>query len=246
MTTSSSSSSSFSSTPPVAPPWADYLSDTDRAVLARGRFGRRMGFGARTAVIVIDAQNYMVGEAGHDAEWPSSCGDVGRRAVAAIATLVRAAQAAGAPCFFSRFELAPDGSDIGVYRRKRDLLQSPHWCLEGTLGAELVPGLEPAPGDVVFVKKKPSGFHGTPLLGHLVERGIDTVVIVGGATSNCIRATVFDAASYNLRAIVPHEAVFDRIPVSHAISLFDMDRQFADVVPMADVLAHFSASTPPR
>lgn len=229
------------STPsPAALPWADYLSEADRAVLARGRFGRRMGFGDRTAVVVIDAQKYMVGEPGRDAEWPSSCGDIGRQSVAAIATLVRAAQGAGVPCFFTRFELAPDGSDIGVYGRKRDLLESPHWCLEGTVGAELVPELSPAPGDVVFVKKKPSGFHGTPLLGYLVARGIDTVVIVGGATSNCIRATVFDAASYNFRAIVPYEAVFDRIPVSHAISLFDMDRQFADVVPMADVLAHFA------
>jgi len=113
-----------------------------------------MGFGNRTAVVVIDAQKYMVGEPGQDAEWPSSCGDVGRRAVGAIATLVRAAQASGVPCFFSRFELAADGSDIGVYRRKRDLLQSPHWCLEGTLGAELVPELSPKPGDVVFVKKE--------------------------------------------------------------------------------------------
>ena len=95
----------------------------------------------------------------------------------------------------------------------------------------------PGPGDVVFVKKKPSGFHGTPLLGYLVERRIDTVVVVGGATSNCIRATVFDASSYNFRTIVPAEAVFDRIPVSHAISLFDMDRQFADVVCVEDVLA---------
>ena len=108
----------------------------------------------------------------------------------------------------------------------------------GSVGAELIPSLRPGPNDVVFVKKKPSGFHGTPLLGYLVERGIDTVVIVGGATSNCIRATVFDAASFNLRAIVPAEAVFDRIPVSHAISLFDMDRQFADVVPVEAVLQH--------
>ncbi len=90
----------------------------------------------------------------------------------------------------------------------------------------------------MFVKKKPSGFHGTPLLGYLVERQIDTVIIVGGATSNCIRATVFDAASYNYRAIVPQEAVFDRIPVSHAISLFDMDRQFADVVGVQETLEY--------
>jgi maleamate amidohydrolase len=217
--------------------WDSYLNDTDRAVLARGRFGRRMGFGERPAVIVIDAQRYMVGEPGHDDRWPSSCGEVGRAAVLQITRVVRAAQTAGVPCFFTRFVLARDGSDMGVYRRKRDLLESEHWCLEGSVGAELVPSLAPAPGDQVFVKKKPSGFHGTPLLGYLVERGIDTVIIVGGATSNCIRATVFDASSYNFRTIVPAEAVFDRIPVSHALSLFDMDRQFADVVTVDEVLA---------
>ena len=58
--------------------WESYLSDSDRAVLEKGKFGRRMGFGARPAVIVIDAQRYMVGEPGRDAEWPSSCGEIGR------------------------------------------------------------------------------------------------------------------------------------------------------------------------
>jgi nicotinamidase-related amidase len=76
------------------------------------------------------------------------------------------------------------------------------------------------------------------LLGYLLDRQIDTVIIVGGATSNCIRATVFDASSYNLKTIVVQEAVFDRIPISHAISLFDMDRQFADVVTMQEALKY--------
>ena len=230
----------------MTPPWQSYLSDQDLAVVARGKFGRRMGFGQRPAVVVIDAQRYMVGEAGNDAGWPSSCGEVGRRAVAAIANVVAAAKTARVPCFFTRFELEPDGSDIGVYQRKRDLLQSDHWCLAGTVGAQLVPELEPAAGDLVFVKKKPSGFHGTPLLGYLIDRGIDTVIVTGGATSNCIRATVFDAASYNFRAIVPQEAVFDRIPISHAISLFDMDRQFADVLPVAEVLDYLKACATSR
>lgn len=222
-------------------PWDAFLTEQDRAVLARGRFGRRMGFGRRPAVVVIDAQRYMVGERDNDAAWPSSCGEVGRQAVACIAGVVRAAQSHAVPCFFTRFELDPEGSDIGVYGLKRELLRSPHWCLAGTLGAQLVPELVPGPHDIVIVKKKPSGFHGTPLLGYLLDRQIDTVIIVGGATSNCIRATVFDASSYNLRAIVPQEAVFDRIPISHAISLFDMDRQFADVVPIQQVLDHLDA-----
>jgi nicotinamidase-related amidase len=223
--------------------WERYLGDEDRAVLAKGRFGRRMGFGRCPAVLVIDAQRYMVGEEGRDADWPSSCGDVGRQAMRSIARIVAAAQGARVPCFFSLFELDPRGTDIGIYGAKRDLLKSPNWCLAGTPGAELSPLLRPGPADTVFVKKKPSGFHGTPLLGMLVARGIDTVIVTGGATSNCVQATVFDAASYNLRAIVPEEAVFDRIPVSHAIALFDMDRQFADVVGEAEVMTCLSGTT---
>ena len=222
-------------------PWETYLGEQDRAVLERGRFARRMGYGERPAVVAIDVQKYMVGEEGKDALWPSSCGAVGRAALQAIQRLVSQAQASGVPCFFTRFELDPDGKDIGVYGRKRDLLESGHWCLAGTVGAELAPGIVPGEKDVEFVKKKPSGFHGTPLLGYLVDRGIDTVIVVGGATSNCVRATVFDASSYNFRTIVPQEAVFDRFAVSHAISLFDMDRQFADVVALEDVLGYLKA-----
>jgi len=221
-------------------PWDAFLTEQDRAVLTKGRFGRRMGFGQRPAVLVIDAQRYMVGAEGADEDFPSSCGAVGRAALAQAARIIRAAQAVGVPCFFTRFALDADGRDIGVYGHKRDLLQSENWCLEGSFGAELADGIEPAPHDIVLVKKKPSAFHGTPLLGYLVQRRIDTVIVLGGATSNCVQATVFDASSCNYRVAVPQEAVFDRIPISHAIALFDMDRQFADVVRTEEVLTYLA------
>lgn len=224
--------------------WDRFLTEDDLAVLAKARFGRRMGFGRRSAVLVIDAQRYMVGEAGNDGAWPSSCGDAGRAALGAIIRLTDAAQSAAVPCFFTRFELDTRGTDIGIYGRKRDLLETPHWCLAGTPGAELAEGIVPRPHDIVFVKKKPSAFHGTPLLGYLIDRGVDTLLVAGGATSNCVQATVFDAASYNFRVAVVQEAVFDRVPVSHAIALFDMDRQFADVIPLAEALAHISGHAP--
>jgi hypothetical protein len=34
--------------------------------------------------------------------------------------------------------------------------------------------------------------------------------------------------------------VFDRFRFSHLTALFDMDRQYADVVPRDDVLTHFA------
>jgi maleamate amidohydrolase len=217
--------------------WDRYLDETDRAVIARGRFGQRMGFGARPAIVAIDCQRYMVGQRGvKDDRYPSSCGDIGWAAVDRIAEILDAARAAAAPVFLTRFALDPSGSDMGVYSRKRTLLQRLDWCLEGTEGAELLPEVGPRDGDFAFVKKKPSGFFGTPLLSYLVDRAVDTVIVLGGATSNCVRATVFDSSSYNFRTIVPADAVFDRLPISHAISLFDMDRQFADVTTTAAVV----------
>ena len=217
-------------------PWDRYLDDDARGVIAKARFSRRIGLGKKPCIVAIDCQKYMVGEEGADESWPSSCGAFGRANLERGAHLVSSAQQMGIPVFFTLFELDPSGADIGVYGRKRDLLQSDKWCLAGTEGAELAESFTPSARDIVFVKKKPSGFHGTPLLGYLIERAIDTVIIIGGATSNCIRATVFDSASYNFRTIVAEDAVFDRIPVSHAMSLFDMDRQFADVLPVDDIL----------
>ena len=98
----------------------------------------------------------------------------------------------------------------------------------------------PSPGDLVFTKKKPSSFHGTPLLPYLIDRAIDTLIVTGGATCNCVRATVFDAFSYNYRTIVPSDAVFDRLPISHAINLFDMNRCSADVTDTEAVLTYFA------
>jgi nicotinamidase-related amidase len=181
----------------------------------------------------------MVGERDKDdAKYPSSCGRAGWAAVDHIVRLCGAARRAKVPVIFTRFTLDPAGSDIGVYGRKRELLRTPFWCLEGTPGSELLPELEPGPSDIVIVKKKPSAFFGTQVLSLLVDRGVDTVIVCGGATSNCVRATVFDSASLNFRTIVAEEAVMDRIAVSHAISLFDMDRQFADVVKCDDIVAY--------
>lgn len=223
------------------PPWAKYLTDADRATIERARFGRRMGFGCAPAIIAIDCQRYMVGERGVvGGDYPSSCGEVGWQAVDQAAAILKAARAGGVPIFLTQFSLDPRGKDIGVYGRKRDLIQSPHWLLENTPGAELLPDLAITPDDIVISKKKPSAFFGTPLLAFLVDRGVDTVIVCGGATSNCVRATVFDASSYNFRTIVAKEAVFDRIQISHAIALFDMDRQFADVVDCADVVGYLT------
>ena len=67
---------------------------------------------------------------------------------------------------------------------------------------------------------------------------MDTCIIVGGSTSNCVRATVVDSEQYNFFTVIPEEAVYDRLPLSHQLNLFDMNRSYGDVMPVDEVLAY--------
>lgn len=219
------------------------LDDEDRQRMLAMGFGAMIGFGARPALVLIDVQNYMVGPpAGSSNHYPSACA-AAVPALPNIGRLVDVCRATDVPVFYTRFELERDGSDAGIYRLKRGIPDTEGWCLTGTEGADIVDAVAPADGDTVFVKKKPSAFAGTPLTAYLIERSIDTLIIVGGATSNCVRATVVDAAALNFRPIVPYDAVFDRFDISHRTALFDIQRQFGDVMSTADIVATLQERT---
>ena len=229
--------------------WDEMLTQADRDVLARGRWGQRAGMGSRPALLIIDAQNYMTGTRGANdnaEKFPLACGDVGFAATDQMARLLHAARAAHIPVLFTRFIVDPVNDDVGMFHRKigrkidAGIGREENLYFRGTHGAEIVPDLTPLPTEIVLDKKKKSAFFGTPLLSLLIDRRVDTCIIVGGSTSNCVRATVIDSEQYNFFTIIPEEAVFDRLPLSHAVSLFDMDRSYGDVMKVDDVLGYLS------
>ena len=85
-------------------------------------------------------------------------------------------------------------------------------------------------------KKHPSAFFGTPLASYLINAGADSIVVTGCTTSGCVRSTVVDGFSYNFRALVPYDAVYDRSATSHAVNLFDMAWKYADVLSTDEAL----------
>lgn len=224
--------------------WRDDLTSDETARLTSAGFGQRVGIGQKAAVLVIDAQNYMVGPppGSQVTQYPSSCGEIGRAALRRLSGFLAGCREMDVPIFYTRFELRRDGSDIGVYGRKRGLPETEGWCLEGSEGAQIASEVAPGGSDIVFVKKKPSAFHGTPLLGMLVDRGIDSVIVTGGSTSNCVRATVVDACSYNYRTMIVEDCVFDRFERSHRTALFDLERQYGDVLESGEVLKQLRSS----
>src|SRR5690606_29047310 len=103
--------------------------------------------------------------------------------------------------------------------------------------------ISPSSADIVIRKTKPSAFFGTPLVASLIDCHVDTVIIVGGTTSGCVRASVIDAFSYGFSVLVVEEAVFDRGSLSHCVNLFDMDQKYANVLTQADIFEYLDSLT---
>ena len=89
--------------------------------------------------------------------------------------------------------------------------------------------------DVVYLKKMPSAFFETQLQSLLVWHQVDTVILTGGSTSGCIRATAVDSLSRGYRTIVPEECVADKHESYHYANLTDLSLKYADVLTLDEV-----------
>lgn len=227
-----------------ARPWEPLLTDEDRAVLAAGGFGRRGGLGRRPALLVVDAQYGFVGLDAPILEsvkvYPTSAGARAWRAVERIVQLRAAARAAAVPVFYSQSGPLPGEDAFDAFAPK-----------VGAVGARgptppfpayaIVTPVAPAPGEVVIQKRFASAFFGTPLASFLRRLDADSLVVCGFTTSGCVRATVVDAVSHGYPVVVAADACADRLPLSHAVALLDVDTRYGDVVSTADAAAALRA-----
>lgn len=222
--------------------WDDLLTEQDKQVFERAGWGKNGGFGERPALLVIDVIYNFVGDPREPIldsikQWRYSCGEIGWQGVEALQKLIPAARAKNVPLFYTTWERRPDKADNGAWNRKNFRVDDPI-DIVGHHGNEIVAEVAPEPGDMTFVKKKPSAFFATPLVSFLIDRQIDTLIVTGTTTSGCIRSTVVDGFSYNYYVIVPEECVWDRGEVTHKMNLFDIQQKYGDVVALDNVLAY--------
>lgn len=89
--------------------------------------------------------------------------------------------------------------------------------------------------DIFYTKRMPSAFFETALQSLMVWHQVDTVVLTGGSTSGCVRATAVDSLSRGYRTIVPEECVADKHESYHFANLTDMLIKYADVLTVQEV-----------
>lgn len=221
-------------------PWTGLVPDEEIAAYRAAGFGRKTGMGRHPALLIIDVQYRTVGTTPKPfwsaiEEFSTSCGEAGWAAVGAIVPLLSLFRRKGWPVLYPH--VAPkQGYDAGRLAEK-----VPSIMAVPAHGYDFVADIAPVAGDILIPKKHPSAFFGTALASHLVDLGIDTLIVTGCTTSGCVRGTVVDGFSYSYHVTVPEQCVYDRSAVSHAVNLFDMAQKYADVVPLDDLLTTLDA-----
>ena len=209
---------------------------TDAEIYARQQLGGRLGFGERPALLVVDFVNGFA-----DPEMFGG-GNI-REAIARTVPLLQGVRAIGLPVAFSRIVYAEDGSESGAWVAKAPRLAE---LTEDAYASQVVDELKPLPGELVLRKAQASAFFGTGLIGWLLARGVDTLLVTGATTSGCVRASVVDAISHNLRPVVVQDCVGDRALGPHEANLFDMRQKYADLMDAEEALAALHAGAGDR
>jgi maleamate amidohydrolase len=192
---------------------------------ASGYGERRVGYGERPAVLVVDLQNAVTSPRA-----PMGRSPLVHAAVESTARLLPAARNAGAPVVFCTTSFKPDLSDRPPWK----ISAIDDW-IDGTWEAEVDERLWQE-GDTYVCKKVPSIFFGTGVPSFLTLHRVDTVILTGANTSGCIRASAIDSFSHGFRTIVPRECVGDQGREPHEANLLDIDRRYVDVVALDEVL----------
>ena len=196
-------------------------------------YRREVFVGARPAILAIDLYkkayqggNRPVLEVNR--EFPGSCGENAWKALEPTQKLLAAARRAGAPVIYT----TRHADTAGVQSTNRRMGR------ESENLYDIQPELAPEPGELVIHKERASAFFGTPLIAHLRRLGVESLIICGESTSGCVRASTVDAYSYGFHSVLVEECAYDRSMLSHKVNLFDLHHKYADVMHIADVLAH--------
>jgi len=219
--------------------WDDVITDRDREVIKKGGWGKSRGLGAKPCLMIIDPQYNYVGEDRPILEqqdlWPAGCGEEAWEGIRKIKKLIEYVRSKKIPIIYTRQvqkkTLAFDG-----FAKKAN--RSGDSFIDGHLGTQIVNEIAPSEGDIIVDKSYSSAFYGTPLVSYLNALGVDTILMTGGVTSGCIRATAVDAISRNYNVAVIEDCVFDRIEISHKASLLDMWMKYCDVITLEETLKY--------
>ena len=208
--------------------WAEVKANPNRA---------KFGFGQKAALVNVDLQRAYT-----DTDAFATAYQTHPQQLEYVNTLAALARRKNMPVIWTYVAYMENADDAGVWGSRTNTPDSLQNIKEGSGRAELDPRLVvDRHRDAVVNKRMASVFHDSLIPSLLVWHKVDTVVLTGGSTSGCVRASAVASLSHGYRTIVPEECVADKHEIPHYANLCDMMLKYADVEPFETVRAWFEA-----
>ena len=193
---------------------------------------KRFGFGAMPALVNMDLQKAYtcVGEF-------ATAYETDPKQLDYVNELAAEFRARGFPVVWTYVAYMDSGEDCGVWGTRTHTPDSLQNIKVGSRRSEFDDRLLiDRQRDIIVNKRMASAFFETNLSSVFTFHKVDTVVVTGGSTSGCVRATVVDSLSRSFRTIVPEECVADKHEGPHFANLYDMAVKYADVLSITDTM----------
>ncbi|MFK7841231.1 MAG: isochorismatase family protein [Sphingorhabdus sp.] len=197
---------------------------------------KKFGFGEKLAIVNVDVQ-----QAYTRTDMFKTAYETDPKQIDYINQISEGARAKDMPVIWSRVAYKDDAGDAGVWGTRTDTEDSLQNIKYGNERHKLDPRCNVDAHDLQYTKRMPSAFFETQLASYLTWHKVDTVVVTGGSTSGCVRATAVDALSYGYRTIVPIETCADKHESYHFANLTDLQIKYADVEPVQTVIDWLAA-----
>lgn len=194
---------------------------------------QRFGFGDKAALVNIDLQKAYT-----RTDRFATAYEADPRQLEHINRLAAGLRSLGWPVVWTHVAYMDSGEDAGIWGTRSDTPDALQNIKFGSERSEFDERLQiDRDRDVIYLKKMPSAFFETPLQSLLVWHRVDTLILTGGSTSGCVRATAVESLSRGYRTIVAEQCVADKHESYHYANLTDLALKYADVVDVDEVLA---------
>jgi nicotinamidase-related amidase len=192
---------------------------------------KRFGFGNKAVLVNIDPQKAYTRK-----DLYKTAYETDPKQLEYVNTLATKFRALGWPVVWTHVSYMDSAEDAGIWGTRTDTPDSLQNIKFDSERSEFDDRLEiDKVKDVIYLKKMPSAFFETQLQSLLVWHQVDTVILTGGSTSGCIRATGVDSLSRGYRTIVPEECVADKHESYHYANLTDLSLKYCDVLEVNEV-----------
>ncbi|MBI2908625.1 MAG: cysteine hydrolase [Chloroflexi bacterium] len=185
-----------------------------------------------TAVLIMDYQRMIVDFVGNVQE---------RDVLENARAVLEGARVAGLPVIYVLAAFRPGHPEVSAHNKRFTAIKKAGNLVEGAPGTEIHPEVAAQPGDIIVTKRRVGAFISSDLATVLKAAEIDTIVLMGLASSGVVLSTTRFAADSDYEIVILEDCCSDRDMEVHRVLMEKVFPTQATVTTSAEFLKAIGA-----